>query len=248
MASMIAGLVVALVSAGCAGQGGEAKAGGPPGGAPAADPAGPVAGSGVTAARLGSALLPRIPGYTPFGQPESGAYAALRSVRQGSALQRAATLDKPECAQATQGLAGDDRVRRAPAASVSFARSSRLTVHEMLIAVPADVAAERVDYRVPESCRSYRARIDGQSFGYRVLERGASASAAGGQLGAGSRTVGIAVSTKSDGARQQTKIWHVAFRDDGYVGFITLSGALAERAEAEDLARRAYAEAERTLP
>lgn len=238
-AAVAAAVLAAVACAGCAAEAGS-------GDAPGA--AGPANGAPLTAARLESALLPRIDGYTPFGEPESGEYGSLRAVQQGRRLQQAATLDKPECARVTPGFADDARVQRAPAASVAFARSAGLTVHEMLIALPPDIANDHLDYRVPRSCRRYRARIDGQSFTYRVVERDSGDAGTG--IGDASRTVGVAVTTAAGGSGgpRHTKIWHVAFRGGGYVGFITLSGARADRARAEQLARAAFEQVERSLP
>jgi hypothetical protein len=198
-----------------------------------------------TAKRLESALLVRVAGFTAFGRPESGALGELKSVRQGAQLQRATTYDKPRCAKANQAFTDDPRVRTAPAASVAFAQAPELTAHQLLLAIPADVAAAQIGYRVPESCRRYRARVgeDGEWFRYRVVERGKPAAG----LGEKSRTVGVAARAGSGEDTAETKIWHVAFQGDGYVGSITLSGPRATRAGAEELARTAFKEADQAL-
>jgi hypothetical protein len=242
-ALVAASAIVAVVGTGCTGWGGDDA--GPGGARPTPRPT--PAATGVTAERLEGALLTRVPGYAPFGHPESGELGALKSTQQGNQLQQAATLDKPHCAGVARVFGDDDsRVRKAPAASVVFARAPQLTMHELLVALPAEIAAARVGYRVPDSCRTYRARIgDGGWFTYRVVEAGDSAAE---RLGTTSRTVGIAATTGSGGAARRTKIWHVAFLDRGYAGFVTLSGPRATRSDAEDLAVRAHEEAERIIP
>jgi hypothetical protein len=233
--------IIATLGTGCAPAGaGEGKGGAR--GTPRPTPA-----NGITAERLEGALLTRISGYAPFGRPESGEFGTLKSMRQGSQLQQAATLDKPHCAGVSAVFGADDgRVAKAPAASVVFARALQLTMHELLVVLPPDVAAARVAYRVPKSCRTYRARIgDGEWFTYRVVESGDSARE---RLGTTSRTVGVSATSGSGGAARRTKIWHVAFQDGGYAGFVTLSGPRATRSDAEELAARAREEAERVIP
>lgn len=238
-----------MTSASCAGGGGSGDARGdgpPPAGLPSAAPSGGAAEGGprdITAAQLENALLTQVSGYERLAGPESGTYGKLKSVRQSSQFQQAARpqLNKPQCARATEAFTA--KAQNAPAATVGFDKGGEVTFAEVLMAVPDAVAKEQIGYRVPYLCRSYRATFgNGQQFDYRVVTGDESAAL---RLGAGARTLGMAVTAPS--GRVNTKIWTVVFRDDDYVGSVALTGPKVTRADVEELARSAYQQAERVL-
>jgi hypothetical protein len=125
-----------------------------------------------------------------------------------------------------------------PAAITTFAKGFGQYATEALMTVPDEIAERLVGVRVPAGCRSFRTRVGDQWATHRVVE------ATHGRLGQGSRIVGVA--TVSGSARVKT--WYVVLRSHSYVATITLYGPNVTESEAEQLARQAYEQAERTLP
>lgn len=220
-------MVLAAAAAGCGG-----------GDAPGADQAfsGPAPGTGYTSDQLQQALLTDVPGYQRAGEPESGEYGSLDAIQNFNQLQDQVKLDKPQCADTAQGF--DSEQQTAPAAITIFTKGSGQNATEMLMRVPEETANHQVAIRVPASCRSFRARVGGQWSTHRVVE------ATHGRLGEGSRTVGVATSSGTS----QVKTWYVVLKGRGYLAAITLYGPNVTRVAAEQLARRAYDQAERILP
>jgi hypothetical protein len=217
--------------AACGGGGAQAQRDEPPGGQV------PM-GTGFTSDQLQQALLTEISGYRRAGEPESGEYGSLRAIANFNQLQRQVRLDKPGCAGATHTFDSSPSVRSAPAAITTFAKGYGQSVTESLISVPDKIAERQVALRVPAGCRSFRAKVGDRWSTHQVVE------ATHGRLGEGSRTVGVA--TASGSARVKT--WYVVLRSRGYLATVTLYGPNVTRAEAEQLARRAYEQAERILP
>jgi hypothetical protein len=196
------------------------------------------AGTGYTSDQLEQALLPEITGYRRTGRPESGEYGSLSAIRNFTELQRQVKLDKPECADATRTFDASAEVQRAPAAITTFVKGFGQYATESLMTVPDEISEQLVRLRIPAGCRSFRTEVGDSVSSHRV------AAAPRGRLGEGSRTVGVA--TVSGSSRVRT--WYVVLRSGGYVATITLYGPNATRAEAEQVARRAYQRAERVLP
>lgn len=193
-----------------------------------------VAGIGHTSAQLAQALLQQPSGYRRAGEPDWGEYGSLKAIQNASRLQREAVLDKPSCGKARPGgdVAGD-----VPAALVSFTGGRGLTATETLMSMPAADAEKQVNARVPPGCLRFRTRVGTAWAAHRVAE------APKGEIGEGSRTVGVA--TTGDGAR--TRTWYVVFRGRRYLATITVYGPGATRADAERLAGEALAQAGRVL-
>ncbi|NDU71700.1 hypothetical protein GWI34_03520 [Actinomadura sp. DSM 109109] len=193
-----------------------------------------VAGIGYTSAQLAQALLQQPSGYRRAGEPDWGDYGSLKAIQNASRLQREAVLDRPRCGKARPGgdVAGD-----VPAALVSFTGARGLTATETLLGLPAADAEKQVNARVPPGCLKFRTRVGSVWSEHRVAE------APRGELGEGSRTVGV--STVSGGVR--TKTWYVVVRGRRYLATITVFGPGATRAGAERLAAEALAQADRVL-
>lgn len=193
-----------------------------------------IAGAGYTAAQLGQALLTAVPGHGRAGEPDSGEYGTLAAVQNSARVQREAVLDKPRCGT---GRPGADVPADAPAALVTFARKGQ-TVTETLMGLSTADAEKQVNARVPAGCLRFRAKVGSHWAEHRIVE------SPKGDIGAGSRTVGV--STVADGVRART--WYVVFRDRHYLGTITVFGPAATRADAENVARASLTQARDILP
>jgi hypothetical protein len=216
---------------GCAGGTSSAQPSGPPGGRV-------PAGTGYSSDQLQQALLADVAGYRPAAEPESGEYGSLRAIQNLAQLQRQVKLDKPRCAAATRAFAASPDVQAAPAAIATFEKGFGQYATEALLTVPDGLAEHLVKLRVPANCRSFHSTVGVRSSAHQVVE------ATRGRLGEGSRTVGVATVTGSS----RVKTWYVVLRSHGYLATVTLYGPNATRAEAEQVARRAYERAERSLP
>ncbi|GAA4139087.1 hypothetical protein [Actinomadura keratinilytica] len=193
-------------------------------------------GTGYTSDQLEQALLTEVSGYERAGEPDSGEYGSLKAIQNFDQLQDQVTLDKPRCANAAGRPADVDP--GTPTAIVTFARGNGQTATETLMAMTAAAAERQVKARVPAGCLTFRTRVGSQWSEHRVFE------AQSGDLGAGSRTVGV--TTTSGGSH--TKTWYVVLRGRRFLATISLYGPNATRAEAEQLARAAYDQARRILP
>lgn len=193
-----------------------------------------VAGVGPTSAQLAQALLQQPSGYRRAGEPDWGEYGSLKAIQNASRLQREAVLDKPSCGKARPGgdVAGD-----VPAALVSFTGGRGLTATETLMGMSAADAEKQVNARVPPGCLKFRTRVGSTWAAHKVAE------APKGEIGEGSRTIGVA--TVSGGG--PTRTWYVVFRGRRYLATITVFGPGATRADAERLAGEALAQAGRVL-
>jgi hypothetical protein len=233
VASAVAATVVAVatVLTGCSSGSSAARPDGPPGGRV-------PAGTGYTSDQLEQALLTDITGYRQAAEPESGEYGALRAIQNLARLQRQVKLDKPRCAAATSTFDTSPGVQAAPAAIATFEKGFGQYATEALLTVPDDLAEHLVQLRVPATCRSFQSKVGDRLSSHHVVE------ATRGRLGEGSRTVGVATVTGSS----RVKTWYVVLRSHGYLATVTLYGPNAARAEAEQIARRAYERAERNLP
>lgn len=219
-----------LALAGCSARGphGGTAAGGDGGDRPV--------GTGYTSEQLRQALPTDLAGYRRIGEPDAGEYGSLSAVRNYMQLQRQITLDKPKCAGTTR-LSGLDS---APSALAVFTKPNGQSVSAVLMAVATRAAERQLEVRVPEGCRTFRSKVGGQWSSHEVIEAGQGS----GSLGLGSRTVGVTTITGSTAV----KTWYVLMHGRGYLGTITLYGPNVTRAEAEQLARNAYEQAERILP
>jgi hypothetical protein len=222
---------VAMALTGCASGSSAARPDGPPGGRV-------PAGTGYSSDQLEQALLTDIAGYRQAAEPESGEYGALRAIQNLAQLQRQVTLNKPRCAAATHTFDTSPDVQTAPAAIATFEKGFGQYATEALLTVPDDLAEHLVKLRVPADCRAFESKVGTRSSSHQVVE------ATSGRLGEGSRTVGVATVTGSS----RVKTWYVVLRSHGYLATATLYGPNATRAEAEQIARRAYERAERNLP
>lgn len=193
-----------------------------------------VAGVGYTSDQLAQALLTEVPGYRRAGEPDSGEYGTLKAIQDAARLQREAVLDKPGCGKDRPGanLPAD-----APAALVTFAKNGQ-TVTETLMGMSAADAEKQVNARVPPGCLKFRSKVGSHWSEHQVVETPK------GDIGEGSRTVGIATTSGNDRART----WYVVFRGRHYLATITVFGPKATRDEAERLARRSLTQAHRILP
>ncbi|MEV4003965.1 hypothetical protein [Actinomadura sp. NPDC049753] len=193
-----------------------------------------VAGIGYTSAQLAQALLQQPSGYRRAGEPDWGEYGSLKAIQNASRLQREAVLDKPSCGKARPGgdVAGD-----VPAALVSFTGDRGLTATETLMSMSAADAEKQVNARVPPGCLRFRTRVGSTWAAHRVAE------APKGEIGEGSRTVGVATA----GGGASTRTWYVVFRGRRFLATITVFGPGATRADAERLAGEALAQAGRVL-
>lgn len=228
-------LVAAVLAAvaGCAGGGAGHQVAGAP------QPSGSPQSESYTADQLAQALLTGMPGYTPSGPPQRGPYGSLPAVQSTAQMQQSATLDKPQCANASRSVAvAGGGVQAAPAALAAFDNGGDQTATEALMAVGPDAAAQVVGLRVPAACRTFRVRVGGRWAADTVVE------ARGVRIGEGSRSVGVATTAGTATVRT----WSVVLRSRGYLAAVTLFGPGATRADAESLARRAYQQAERILP
>src|SRR5690606_41892197 len=99
-------------------------------------------------------------------------------------------------------------------------------------------AGRQVDARVPAGCLRFRTKVGSRWSRHRVVE------SPKGDIGEGSRTVGVA--TISGDSR--TRTWYVVFRGRHYLATITVAGPEATKEEAERVARRSLAHADRILP
>lgn len=235
-AALVSSMVLITAAAGgaCSGSGGSARGSeaGRAGGGGRVAPA----GSGYTSDQLRQALLTEIVGYQRAGEPDAGEYGSLKAIQNFNQLQRQITLDKPRCTNVTS--TGGAGLRAAPAALAVFAKpGSGESATVTLMAVPVITAERQVRVRVPDNCRSFRARVGDQWSSHRVVEGGP------GGIGLGSRTVGVTTTT-GDAA---VKTWYVVLRGRGYLGTLTLYGPNVTRTEAEQLARQMYDQAERIL-
>lgn len=198
----------------------------------------PTASGGYGADQLARALLTDVPGYERSESPQAGQYADLAAVQDFEQMRQEVRLDKPACDAATAAFAQEEPVRTAPAALTAFARGSRETVSETLMAVGPDVAERQVRLRVPRSCRTFRAEVGGRWAASRVVEAG------GDRIGEESRTVGVVTTAGAT----TIHTWLVVLRSRGYLATITMYGPGTTRRLAEQVARRAYQQAERILP
>lgn len=212
------------------------------------------ASSVYTSDQLRQALLAEIPGYARAGEPDSGPYNGLKAIRNFAQLQKQVTLNKPKCAEVNQAFGTDRDTVDAPAALSTFARATGQTVTETLVAVPPGIAEREVARRVPSLCRIFQAKVGDQWSTHQVVENTPDRH----QVADGSRTVGlVTMSTENrtstangQGTRRAEKVamWFVVFRARGYLATISVYGPSATRAEAEQIARSAYDQAERILP
>lgn len=198
-------------------------------------PTAPAPGTGYTSDQLRQALLLEIPGYQRAAEPDSGEYGSLGAIQNFTQLQRQVKLDKPRCA--TVGREFGRTQQTAPTAIATFTKGNGQTVTETLMRVSPATANHQVRLRVPAGCRQFRARVGDQWSEHHVVE-------ARGRLGAGSRTVGVATTSGTS----HVKTWYVVLKAPGYLATITLYGPTVTRAEAEQIARHAYDQAERILP
>ncbi|MCW2899534.1 MAG: hypothetical protein JWO67_1799 [Streptosporangiaceae bacterium] len=208
------------------------------GGAPGAPGhfANPAPGTGYTSDQLQQALLTEVSGYQRAGEPDSGEYGSLEPIQNFNQLQTQAKLDKPQCAATGQGFEAAQQA--APAAITTFTTGSGQSFTETLMRVSAGLADRELKVRVSPDCQRFRARVDGQWSDHYVVE------ATSGRLGTGSRTVGVATTSGTS----HVKTWYVVLKSRGYLATITLYGPNVTRAEAEQIARQAYDQAERILP
>lgn len=229
----LAALLAAWAAA--SGCGGASGTGGGAHGTPSTGRAA-LAGSGYTAAQLEQALLTEAPGYRRAGEPDSGEYRALKAVQNADLLRRQTRLDKPRCAGAAAPateVGGD-----VPTALTTFTGEGGEIVTETLMGLGGAAAERQLSVRVPASCRTFRTRIGGTWSEHRVVE------SPRGDLGEGSRTVGV--TTVTGGAR--TRTWYVVVKGGRYLATISLFGPKATKAEAERLAVQALTQATRILP
>jgi hypothetical protein len=197
-----------------------------------------LAGIAYTSDQLEQALLTDIPGYERTDEPDSGEYGSLKAIQNFNQLQEQVTLDKPRCARATAGGTAASADRSTPTAIATFARGNGQTATEALMATSADAAEQQVKGRVPAGCLSFRTRVGSQWSDHRVVETPP------GIIGEGSRTVGVTTTSGTS----HTKTWYVVLRGRRYLATVSLYGPRATRAEAEQLARQAYDQAQRILP
>lgn len=195
----------------------------------------PPPGTGYTSDQLQQALLTELSGYQRAGEPDSGEYGALDAIQNFNRLQAQVKLDKPQCANTAPDF--DKAQQAAPAAITTFAKSNGQNVTETLMRVSAETADRQVRIRVAPACRSFKARVGDQWSTHRVVE-------ARGELGDGSRTVGVATTSGTS----HVKTWYVVLKARGYLATITLYGPNVTRAEAEQIARQAHRQAQRILP
>ena len=193
-----------------------------------------VAGVGYTSDQLAQALLTELPGYRKAAEPDSGSYGTLKAIQNAARLQRQAVLDKPRCGT---GRPGGTVPADVPAALVTFAKQDQ-SVTQTLMGMSAADAEKQVDARVPAGCLSFRTKVGSQWSQHRVVE------GPRGDIGEGSRTVGIATTTGDT----RTRTWYVVFRGRQYLTTVTVFGPKATRTEAETLARRSLTQADRILP
>lgn len=209
-------------------------------------PAGAQATPSSTAARtytsdqLRQALLAEVPEYVRAGEPDSGGYGMLKSVRNFAQLQGQVTLDKPKCADATETFGTQGELASAPAALTTFARADGQTVTETLVAVSELTATRAIERRVSKLCSNFRTKVGAQWSTHQVIE----ATPDRDFVGEGSRTVGLVTMSGST----KVTMWFVVFKARGYVGTISLYGAKATRREAERWGTSAYEQARRVLP
>lgn len=192
-----------------------------------------IAGVGYTSDQLRQALLTELPGYQKAGEPDSGPYGTLKAVQNAARLQRQTVLDKPQCgSNRPDGTVPGD----VPAALVTFAKQGQ-TVTETLMAMPAADAEKQIETRVPAGCLRFRTKVGSHWSQHRVVE------SPRGDIGQGSRTVGIATTS----GNTHTRTWYVVYRGRHYLATVTVHGPRATRAEAETLARRSLKQAKRIL-
>ncbi|XVQ11237.1 hypothetical protein ACQP1W_01305 [Spirillospora sp. CA-255316] len=198
-----------------------------------------LAGTSYTSDQLEQALLAELPGYRRAGEPDSGEYGGLKSIQNFNQLQRQVSIDKPRCSNAGGARPGSPPMdASAPTAITAFVKDNGQNVTETLMAMPADAAEKHVNARVPPGCLTFRTRVGDQWAEHKVFE------SPPGAIGEGSRTVGVSTLSGSS----QLKTWYVVLRGRRYLATISLIGAAATRAEAEQLARQADAQAKRILP
>jgi hypothetical protein len=221
-----------LLLSGCSG-GGSSSA--------AAAPSATQTAPGVyTSDQLRQALLAELPTYQRAGEPDSGPYATLKAIRNFEQLQGQVTLDKPKCADASRAFGLTADTQNVPAAITTFARATGETITETLVAVPAKVAEDQISRRVPALCKTFRAKVAGQTSTHQVIESTPDRH----QIGEGSRTVGLVTMSGT----LKVTMWFVVFKARGYLGTVSVYGPKATRPEVEDLGRQALAQAERILP
>jgi hypothetical protein len=226
--------VTAATAVACGGGGDGDEAGQPKSTGRAA-----LAGTAYTSDQLEQALLTEAAGYRRNGEPDSGEYGALKAIQNFNQLQRQVKIDKPACGNYGSTRPGGPPVEKsAPAAIVSFSKGNGQSVTETLMALPTDSAEKHVNARLPDGCAAFKTKVGGQWADHRVVQ------SPPGAIGEGSRTVGI--TTASGGS--SLKSWYVVLRGRRYLATISLIGPNATRAEAEQLARQADAQAERILP
>ncbi|RFS86819.1 hypothetical protein D0T12_00595 [Actinomadura spongiicola] len=254
MAHRLFGIILLSSAAAITACGGGAERARPVHGTAPAD----VAGVGYTSAQLAQALLDHLPGHRRVGEPDYGEYGTLTAIQNAARLQRETETDRRACGTSRPGAAVPVD---APAALTTFTREG-LTVTETLMGMSAADAEKQVNARVPADCLRFRTRLGtGRWAEHRVVE------APKGDIGEGSRTVGVstvtgtvsgAVSGTEAGAARgtrsttargavRTRTWYVVVRGRHYLATITVHGPSATRADAEDLARAAVEQAGRVL-
>jgi len=230
-----AGLAVLVVLGGCSSQKGTREIP-----AAAEEDAASDKARTYTSDQLRQALLPEVRQYVRAGEPDSGVYGMLKSIRNFAQLQGQVTLDKPKCADAARTFGTTGELASAPAALATFARADGQTVTQTLVAVSEATASREIARRVPALCRTFRTQVGGRWSTHQVVE----ATPDRDFVGEGSRTVGLITMNGST----KVTMWFVVFKASGYVGTISVYGAKATRREAERIGVLAYEQADRVLP
>jgi len=117
------------------------------------------------AGKLRSALLPAPKGMRVAFGPETGAYGALTSTKEGLEAVRQSKLDRPECAGATQLDPVKPEIAAAPAAVIAFA-SDRGTISQAVMELPPTAFPGPL----PSQCAAYGAEVRGTKVTYRTRE------------------------------------------------------------------------------
>ncbi|MBT2207314.1 MULTISPECIES: hypothetical protein [Actinomadura] len=195
---------------------------------------------GYTAAQLEQALLVETPGYRRNGEPDSGEYGTIKAFQDLEQLRKQLTVDKPRCQNGGTGAVGGpvgNVEADTPAALAAFTAPNGQLVTETLMGVPDADAEKQVNARVPPGCLTFHTRMGRQWSEHRVTET------VRGDIGGGSRAVGVTTVT----GRDRAYTWYVVFKDQRYLGTVSVFGPRATRQEAERLARESLTQARRIL-
>ncbi|MFD0683684.1 hypothetical protein [Actinomadura fibrosa] len=196
-----------------------------------------LAGTGYTSDQLKQALLVESPGYQRAGEPDSGEYGSLKAFQDLGQLRRQVKVDKPRCQSGGAGGLVGDVDPGVPAALTTFAKRDGQTVTETLMGMSDTDAEKQVTARVPAGCLTFRTGVGNQWSEHRVAESPA------GDIGDGSRTVGVTTIT----GRASTRTWYVVVKGRHFLATISVFGPDATRQEAERIARLSLAQADRVL-